>query len=96
MRLWFDPAGRAEYVGVAAHYKALGSSRGRAFAEDFRAALDAILAFPRSSSADDDGVRQKVLRKHPYIIVYRASDEDIEIVALAHTTREPGYWRNRL
>jgi len=96
MRLWFAPAGQAEYVGVAAHYKALGSARGRAFAEDFRAALDAILAFPQSSSADGDGVRKKVLRRHPYIIVYRASDQDIEVVALAHTSRKPGYWRNRL
>src|SRR5687768_9090971 len=51
MRLWFDPAGQAEYVGVAAHYKALGATVGeiRGPAE-FPAALFAFQAARRARS----------------------------------------------
>jgi len=32
----------------------------------------------------------------PYAVVYRDQPEQIEIVAVAHGARRPGYWRNRL
>jgi hypothetical protein len=37
-----------------------------------------------------------VLRKFPYLIVYRQAEEGIEIVALVHGRRRPGYWRERI
>jgi toxin ParE1/3/4 len=96
MNLRFDPAARAEYVSAAERYKAEGGERGHEFAREFRTALDMILAFPRSYAADASGARKKLLRQFPYTIVYRATDETIEIIACAHNRREPGYWRDRL
>ena len=48
MQLRFDPAARAEYVGAVARYKAESVDRAREFAEEFRSAVDAILAFRRA------------------------------------------------
>ena len=31
----------------------------------------------------------------PYYIAYRVRKHDVYIVALAHTSRRPGYWKNR-
>jgi len=31
------------------------------------------------------------LRRFPYFIVYREVDETIEVIAMAHTSRRPGY-----
>jgi hypothetical protein len=31
----------------------------------------------------------------PYKVAYRIRDHDIHIVAIAHTSRRPGYWKNR-
>jgi len=28
-------------------------------------------------------------------LIYRVRDEDVYIVAIAHTSRRPGYWQNR-
>jgi plasmid stabilization system protein ParE len=37
-----------------------------------------------------------LLRRFPYFIVFRATTSEIEILAVAHGRRHPGYWRNRL
>lgn len=42
------------------------------------------------------GAKRMVLRRFPYDIVVRVSAEEIIIVAIAHHSRRPGYWRNRL
>jgi toxin ParE1/3/4 len=39
--------------------------------------------------------RQLVLRRFPYKIVYRVRAHDLYVVAIAHTSRRPGYWRDR-
>jgi plasmid stabilization system protein ParE len=96
MRLWFDPAARAEYVGAAERLKAESIQRGREFAQEFRTALDAILVFPHSYSADQDGVRRRMLRRFPYSLIYRVTDDTVEVIACAHTSRAPEYWRDRL
>ena len=31
----------------------------------------------------------------PYYVAYRLRDHDIYIVAVAHTSRRPGYWKHR-
>jgi plasmid stabilization system protein ParE len=39
--------------------------------------------------------RQLVLQRFPYKIVYRVRAHDLYVVAIAHTSRSPGYWRDR-
>jgi toxin ParE1/3/4 len=41
-------------------------------------------------------VRRVRLKNFPIYIPYQEFDNDIYIVAVAHTARRPGYWRNRL
>jgi len=42
------------------------------------------------------GVRRMLLRRFPYAIVYVELEAEIRVLALAHTSREPGFWRSRL
>lgn len=41
-------------------------------------------------------VRRFPLRHFPFFIIYREHDAYVEIVALAHMSRKPNYWRSRL
>lgn len=41
-------------------------------------------------------VRRFPLRHFPFFLIYRERDDYLEIVALAHTSRKPTYWRSRL
>ncbi len=39
--------------------------------------------------------RRVLLRRFPYSIVFYESEDQIVIVAFAHSSRRPGYWRSR-
>ncbi|MBI5330131.1 MAG: type II toxin-antitoxin system RelE/ParE family toxin [Betaproteobacteria bacterium] len=49
------------------------------------------LGAPRSGR-----VRIFPLKKYPYSLVYYKQATDLVIVAIAHQSRRPGYWRPRL
>jgi len=38
------------------------------------------------------GLRRYVLRRFPYILVYRATSDEVVIVAVAHQRLDPGAW----
>lgn len=40
--------------------------------------------------------RSRVMDRFPYVLVYEVRSEAIEFVAVAHTSREPGYWLRRI
>jgi len=39
--------------------------------------------------------RRVLVRGFPYIVVYQVREGEALIVAVAHTSRDPGYWENR-
>lgn len=41
------------------------------------------------------GTRKALLRRFPFALIYRAGADEIQVVAVAHLHRRPGYWRNR-
>lgn len=44
----------------------------------------------------DDAHREAILTRFPYSVLYRVRvDEDLMVVAVAHSSREPGYWHGR-
>jgi len=56
---------------------------------------------PRSGQAPGLGhamapARRYAFPRYPFSLVYILRGEDIEIVAVAHGRRRPGYWRARL
>jgi len=40
--------------------------------------------------------RRALVPRFPYIVVFEAREEEIVIVAVAHASRDPGYWEHRL
>jgi plasmid stabilization system protein ParE len=67
-----------------------------AFEQEVRAALRQVSNFPESGSPHALGTRRLVLRAFSYSIVYRIEPDVVTVVAVAHTSRRPGYWRSRL
>lgn len=41
-------------------------------------------------------VRKAIVKRHPYLVVYTLLPEQIVILAIAHTRKKPGYWRERI
>jgi hypothetical protein len=45
---------------------------------------------------EEEGVRAKVLDRFPYTLMYTVNDDELFIVAVAHQSRRPTYWADRL
>lgn len=74
--------------------------RNEATATEFRALVQAAEELVQRSpeawavyALDTRGFR---FQKFPFVLVYAIRGETIFLVALAHTRRKPGYWRDRL
>lgn len=44
---------------------------------------------------DDPRYRRLVLTRFPYLVFYEVRPDAVEVVAVAHASREPGYWVGR-
>lgn len=71
------------------------------FNEALARAVDGIAQAPRMYPLADDApdgfeVRNYPLHRFPYRCVYWISGERVIIIAIAHTSRRPGYWHDRL
>ena len=71
--------------GLGGDFFALVKSAGRQIQSD-----------PMRRPLRRDGTRKVKLPRFPFAVVYRDQPEWIEIVAVAHGARRPGYWRERL
>ncbi|MGA2035579.1 MAG: type II toxin-antitoxin system RelE/ParE family toxin [Thermoguttaceae bacterium] len=65
------------------------------FARAVDLALTDIAGNPEQFAVVDDVHRQCPLKRFPFRIVYRVANERIVVVALAHASRRPGYWKDR-
>lgn len=67
---------------------------------NFRDELNAALARIRTNSGIGSpylhGTRRVLLNRFPFSIVYRERLQDVQIIAIAHAKRRPGYWAKRL
>jgi plasmid stabilization system protein ParE len=92
----FRPQAQQELLDAAQWYLADG---GPAVAEQFEWATQRalrLLAFmPQLGSPSYPGVRTWPLKQFPYTLVYRVKGAVISVIAVAHQSREPGYWVGR-
>ena len=65
------------------------------FDEDFDQSLRLIAATPERFATCDDRHRFFLMRHFPYQIIYRSNAANLTVVVVAHTSREPDYWRGR-
>lgn len=70
--------------------------REQAFGAEVRAAVKRAREHAEHGSPHLWGTRRFVLSKFRYDLIYLVRTEFVWIVAVAHHSREPGYWRERL
>jgi hypothetical protein len=102
VRVELDDAARTEALDVATLYQEQRPGLGDDFLEDLDKALDAIGANPRAwaqwrgRQARRLGVRQYVMERYPFTLPFVVREELVTILAVAHTSRRPGYWLKRI
>ena len=65
------------------------------FREEINRAIDAIGNSPEAWPAYVHETRRYLLRRFPFFVVYRVMPNKIQVVAVVHARRRPGYWKDR-
>ena len=66
------------------------------FLADLNSAIANVAEAPHRWSLGSHGTQKFLLRGFPFAVIYRELPSTIQVLAVAHGHRRPGYWRNRL
>ena len=96
MRIIVRPAASDE-ANAGGDWYAVNSGERRAaeFAQAVEDALDLIRENPRAGVLLDRDYRRVLVHRFPYGVIYRVDVDVVVVIAVAHTSRKPGYWRGR-
>jgi toxin ParE1/3/4 len=91
----FHPAAELELNEAADWYQEHSDGLGLEFLGAVRAKIATLLEAPHRWRLVN-GSRRVLLGRFPYAIVYReVSQDEVEIIAIAHYRRRPKYWTAR-
>lgn len=96
MRYEFHPEAEQELYEAALRYETEAAGLGVRFTEEVERVIELLLEHPELGSRMDESLRHFVLRRFPFSVVYAVIEDSVYIVALAHGSREPNYWRLRV
>jgi plasmid stabilization system protein ParE len=77
-------------------YWARSESAALGFDVELRNAIDTLRRSPGICAAYLPGTRRMMLHRYPFFLVFRELPRKIQILAVAHSKRLPGYWRERI
>lgn len=92
---WVHPEAIAEARAARQWYESRNAEAAEAFVAELDAALQRIGEAPRTWPPYLAGARRYLLRRFPFFVVFRDVDDRVQIVAIAHARRRPGYWIGR-
>ncbi len=81
--------------GAMRWYREHNPDAAEAFLTELERALLRIAEAPQRWPVVDVNRRRFVLRRFPFSILYRLTSSQVEVLAVAHGRRRPGYWRDR-
>ena len=96
MRIALHPEAREDLREAASFYReTAGRNLSRSLVEEFDRSVNSLRRHPHIGPVWRKGTRRLSMRRFPYSLIYTVSDDEILILAVAHHSRRPGYWRHR-
>lgn len=81
--------------GALFYAREANAELGLAFIAEFERSLGVLCSYPHLGPVWRGTTRRFPLRRFPYTIIYQVEPEEVRVIALAHQSRRPGYWRGR-
>jgi plasmid stabilization system protein ParE len=72
-----------------------GVALSQSFLAEFEHTVQLLLQHPRLGVVWRHGKRRLVTRRFPFGVIYTIASDHIRILAVAHHSRRPSYWRGR-
>ncbi len=96
MNIRYLPDALRELNESVAYYHERNPTAARRFAEAIRQEERHIIEFPQAAPRTRHEQRARRIPYFPYSLIYRIFEREILVVAVAHHSRRPGYWADRL
>ncbi|MBR1176701.1 type II toxin-antitoxin system RelE/ParE family toxin [Bradyrhizobium sp. KB893862 SZCCT0404] len=94
-RLLFTQAARADLADAVRWYDTHAPHVVPQFRDALRAALNRVAENPKQFPPTSKNTRRALLRRFPYILVFRETQDAVYVVAVFHTSRDPLIWKRR-
>ncbi|MGH6931275.1 MAG: type II toxin-antitoxin system RelE/ParE family toxin [Dongiaceae bacterium] len=91
----FHTAAAKEADGALAWYAAHSPLAAAGFLSELEHAVARVREAPERWPRIASGTRRYVFPRFPFSLVYRFTDTKVEVIAVAHHRRKPGYWASR-
>ncbi|MEK7764553.1 MAG: type II toxin-antitoxin system RelE/ParE family toxin [Nitrospirota bacterium] len=91
----FHPDAVEEAVAARQWYQARSASAADAFLAELDHAIEAISTHPTRWPQFVHGTRRYLFHRFPFQLVYRIVGALVQVIAVAHGRRKPGYWKTR-
>jgi plasmid stabilization system protein ParE len=95
MRVLWHREARIEADEAASFYGGRQPGLDRRFLDILEDALHRIRRRPNMYPKVEGDIKKCRLPRFPYGVIYRTRSETVEILAIMHLKREPGYWKAR-
>lgn len=93
----FHPDAEAELAAAAAFYAREAPRLGEELVAAVEDVVARIVQFPASGAPYAGSTRRLLVSRFPFAVIYRErAARSVEIVAVMHLRRRPGYWCGRL
>lgn len=92
---WHDEAQR-EFEEAAVYYESQVEGLGERFVPRIEATTARVLTNPLMPRCFDEDRSKVKAEQFPYLIIDRAKEGQFQILAVAHMSRRPGYWKKRV
>ena len=90
------PAALEEAEAATEWYRRRSVRAAEMFLDELDRAVEQIGDHPGQFPEYAFGTRRMVLQRFPYLLVFRETAAGVEVIAVAHGRRRPGYWRDRV
>ena len=95
-RVRYTSLARLDIVEASDFYKKKSLSAEKRLFDDIERTAAVLLEFPRIGEEHQDGIHRFALDDFPYFLYYVILSDGIRVVAVAHQSRHPNRWDDRL
>ena len=95
-RVRFLPEAKAEFDEAAEWYESRRRGLGRNFISKVRGVIKRITTNPRLFGKVHGDIRQTLIERFPYSVLYQEDKQEIIVVAVFHSSRNPDVWKKRV
>ncbi|MDR3625885.1 MAG: type II toxin-antitoxin system RelE/ParE family toxin [Ignavibacteriaceae bacterium] len=92
----FHPEARNELNQAVDYYENQQQKLGLEFLKETYYTIQRIIEFPEAFSKQSENTRKCITNRFPFVVIYQIKKGEIFIAAIAHLSRKPGYWKERL